>query len=73
MFEKVVFNKVHEYFTSNELLYTSQYGFRKLQSTEYASLESADRISHHLDNGKLPVTVYLDLSKAFDTINHDIL
>ena len=32
-----------------------------------------DRISQYLDNGKLPITVYLDLSKAFDTINHEIL
>ena len=40
---------------------------------EYASLEMVDRISQYLDNGKLPIIVYLDLSKAFDTINHDIL
>ena len=72
-FEKVVFNQVYEYFTNNELFYNSQYGFRKLHSTEYASLELVDRISQYLDNGKLPVTVYLDLSKAFDTINNEIL
>ena len=72
-FEKVVFNQVYEYFTNNDLLYNSQYGFRKLHSTEYASLEMADRISQYLDVGKLPITVYLDLSKAFDTINHEIL
>ena len=72
-FEKVVFNQVYEYFTNNELFYNSQYGFRKLHPNEYASLELVDRISQYLDNGKLPVTVYLDLSKAFDTINHEIL
>ena len=42
-------------------------------TTEYASLELVDRISQYLDNGKLPASVYLDLSKAFDTINHEIL
>ena len=72
-FEKVVFNQVYAYFTNNDLFYNSQYGFRKLHSTEYASLEMVDRISQYLDNGKLPITVYLDLSKAFDTINHEIL
>ena len=72
-FEKVVFNQVYEYFTNNDLFYNSQYGFRKLHSTEYASLEMVDRISQYLDIGKLPITVYLDLSKAFDTINHEIL
>ena len=72
-FEKVVFNQVYEYFTNNDLLYNSQCGFRKLHSTEYASLETVDRISQYLDVGKLPITVYLDLCKAFDTINHEIL
>ena len=72
-FEKVVFNQVYEYFTNNDLLYNSQYGFRKLHSTEYASLEMVDRISQYLDIGKLPITVYLDLSKAFNAINHGIL
>ena len=72
-FEKVIFNQVYAYFTNNDLFYNSQYGFRKLHSTEYASLEMVDRISQYLDNGKLPITVYLDLSKAFDTINHEIL
>ena len=74
-FEKFVFNQVYEYFTNNDLLYNSQYGFRKLHSTEYASLEMVDRISQYLNIGKLPITVYLDLSKATinHTINHEIL
>ena len=71
-FEKVVFNQVCAYFRNNDLFYNSQYRFRKLHSTEYASLEMVDRISQYLDNGKLPITVYLNLSKAFDTINHEI-
>ena len=72
-FEKVIFNQVREYFTNNDLLYNSQYGFRKLHSAEYASLEMVDRISQYLEVGKLPITVYLDLSKASDTINHEIV
>ena len=42
-------------------------------STEHAQLELIDRLIHDLDNGKTPVNIYVDLSKAFDTINHDIL
>ena len=73
VFEKVVFKQVYEYFHSNNLLYKSQYGFRADHSTEFASLELCDRIHRYLDEGKVPVTVFLDLSKAFDTLDHEIL
>ena len=59
--------------TKNNLLYKSQYGFRTLHSTELTSLEIFDIISKDLDNGKLPIGVFLDLSKAFDTLDHIIL
>ena len=55
------------------MFYKSQYGFRQLHSTELAALEITDRIYLDLDNKKIPLAVFLDLSKAFDTIDHDIL
>ena len=55
------------------MIYSSQYGFRKDHSTELASLELCDRILGYLDEGKLPITIFLDLSKAFDTLDHKIL
>ena len=73
VFEKVVFNQLYNYFTCNKLFYSSQYGFRQLHSTELASLELVDRITKYIDEGKLPLSVFLDLSKAFDTIDHRIL
>ena len=73
IFEKVVFIQVYDYFTENDLLYKSQYGFRKLHSTELAALEFADKIVSNLEQGKLPLAIFLDLSKAFDTIDHKIL
>ena len=54
-------------------MYGSQYGFRKFHSTELASLELVDRIYTSLDDGKPAISVFLDLSKAFDTLDHDIL
>ena len=59
--------------TKNNLLYKSQYGFPTLHSTELASLQIIDIISKDLDNEKLPIGVFLDLSEAFDTLDHTIL
>ena len=71
--EKVVFKQVYEYFSRNKLLYKNQYGFRKKHSTELAGLELNDIIVQNLERGKMPVSVFIDLSKAFDTIDHKIL
>ena len=73
IFEKAVFIQLYEYFNKNNLLFKSQYGFRTLHSTELKSLEIIDIIGKDLDNGKLPIGVFLDLSKAFDTLDHTIL
>ena len=55
------------------MFYPSQYGFRTGHSTEQAVLEIVDRVIQDMDKGNSPINVYLDLSKAFDTLNHDIL
>ena len=73
VFEKVVFRQVYDYFNDNNLLYKNQYGFRKKHSTELAGLEFHDKIVSDLEKGKLPFAIFLDLSKAFDTIDHEIM
>jgi hypothetical protein len=73
IFEKIVSDQIKNYFNQNNLIYKSQYGFRKSHSTEYAAFELVDRISQDMDKGHTPLAVYLDLSKAFDTLDHNIL
>ena len=73
VFEKAACGQLYEYFSSHALFYDSQYGFRKYHSTELAALELIDRIHKEIDENKIPFSVFLDLSKAFDTLDHDIL
>ena len=61
------------YFSSHSLYYNGQYGFREKHSTQLAALELINRISQDLDQGITPINVYLDLLKAFDTFDHNIL
>ena len=73
IFERVLFNQLYEYFDRNDLLTQHQYGFRKNHSTEFAAMEYIDRVANLLELGKIPFNLYIDLSKAFDVLNHDIL
>ena len=61
------------YLKDSKLLFDHQYGFRLKHSTECAALELIDRIIIQLDKDEMPINIYLDLSKAFDTIDHTIL
>ena len=54
-------------------MYDSQYGFRKEHSMEFATLELIDRILTRMDNKEIPINIYLDLSREFDTLDHSIL
>jgi hypothetical protein len=73
VFEKVVHKQLQSYFSENNLFYHHQYGFREGFSTELALNEFVDRINQILDNNKIPFALYIDLSKAFDTLDHSIL
>ena len=71
--EKVIHDQLYEYFDKYHLLAEQQYGFRKQHSTEYAAVKLIDHVSKEMENGKTPTNVYIDLSKAFDTLIFDVL
>ena len=73
IFERAIFLQLSDYFESNSLIERNQYGFRKQHSNELASLHIVDYINYQMDKMNTPINIYLDLSKAFDTLNHDVL
>ena len=73
IFKNVIHEQLSEYFISNTLFCPQQYGFRKKSSTELAALELLDRVLDKMDKHKIPINFYIDLSKAFDSLRHDIL
>ena len=72
IFENVMLDQISKYFIDNNLLSMQQYGFRAKHSTEFAALNLVDHLTYKLDSGQIPSNVYIDLSKAFDTLIHDI-
>ena len=71
--EKVIYIRLIRFIVKNDILYKYQFGFRKGHSTTLALMEVVDKIRHNLSLGKKVAGVYIDFSKAFDTVNHHIL
>ena len=73
IFEHVMTSQLMEYFTSKNLFCSQQFGFRPGHSTELASLKLVNHVISEMDSCNIPTNVYIDLFKAFDTLNFDIL
>ena len=73
IFEKLVFEQLSRYLTTNKILTDYQSGFRKGFSTCFSLLRTTNEWLVNMDKGLINGVVFLDLKKAFDTVDHDIL
>ena len=73
VFEKLVYDQLISFLEKHNILFEYQFGFRKGHSTEHAILETIDNLKTALDQNMFTCGIFLDFSKAFDTINHRIL
>ena len=71
--ERLIYNQLYQFLEKNDIIYKYQFGFRKGYSTEQAILEITDNLNSAIDNKQITCGLFLDFSKAFDTVNHDIL
>ena len=71
--EKAVYTRVYQFLEKHDILYNSQYGFRNKRSCEQAILEMVEQVLQAHNNGNHSASLFLDLSKAFDTFDHSIL
>ena len=73
LLERIFNNRLMNFVHKHKLLQDGQYGFRCNHSTELAVLEMIEKISDSIDKKLFSVGIFVDLKKAFDTINHNIL
>jgi hypothetical protein len=71
--EKIVHSRITKFIEKHKLLYKHQFGFRKNHNTAHAIITLVNEITSSLDKGESCLGVFLDLKKAFDTVDHNIL
>ena len=73
IYEKVVYKRLYDYIVLHNILYDNQFGFREKHSSYMALITLINHLSEALERGEAVIGLFLDFSKAFDTVDHEIL
>ena len=73
IFEKLVYSRVYSFLNLHKCIYELQFGFRSNHSTNHALIRLTENIREALDKGHYTCGIFIDLQKAFDTVDHQIL
>ena len=71
--ERLMYNRMMKFINKYNILTTCQYGFRPNHSTNFAIIDLINAITQHLNNKSKAAALFIDISKAFDSLNHNIL
>ena len=71
--EKIMHSRLYLFLEEHQILFKNQFGFKRNCSTMHSLIEITEKIKESIDNGKYGCGIFIDLKKAFDTVNHKIL
>ena len=73
LLEKLMYNRLINFLENHDILFDKQFGFRSKHNTDHAILSIVDKIQNSIEGREYSWGIFLDFSKAFDTVNHKIL
>ena len=73
IFEKLMYRRLYRFLQLNNILYSLQFGFQENHSVDHALVSLTEAVRYTLDNKRFGCGIFIDLQKAFDTVNHKIL
>ena len=73
IFEKLISNRINDYLEKYHFISDKQFGFRENSLTSHAISNIYEKLTQNSDKGMYSCCIFLDLTKAFDTVNHDVL